>query len=154
MNLNFFITVVFYTIILLIIHSKLKERERHSNTPNMLESYVDMNNNEEDLPYRKSNTIIPLEDVNTVDDQTNQALLKYLNLEKEESENKSHNTRLENNDLDKFFPSKPESYTFQEVPTSLANLEKFNDLDQTEPTGAQKGDVYAFEDFETQYSTL
>ena len=153
MNLNFFITVVFYTIILLIIHSKLKERERHSNIPNMLERYADINDGE-DLPYGTPNTIIPLEDVSTVDDQTNQALLKYLNLEKEESENKSHNTRLENNDLDKYFPSKSENYTFKEVPTELANLENFDNLDQNEPDGTQTGNVYAFEDFETQYSTL
>ena len=151
MNLNFFITVIFYTIILLIVHSKLKEREKQSNIPNTFERYKD--SKPESLPYGESNTIIPLEDVNTVDTQTNQALLKYLNLEKAESENKSHNTRLENNDLDKYFPPESKKYTFREVPTELANLENFSNLDNTESFEGTM-EVLAFEDFENQYSTI
>ena len=151
MNLNFFITVIFYTIILLIIHSKLKENENRSN---ILEPYK----NKEvraDLPYQKIETIIPLEDVETFDDQTNQDLLKYLNLEKRESANKSSNIRLENKDLDEYFPSNSkEVYDFEAVPTQVKNLESFKDLPLGEPSNGSDGLVYAFEDFETQYSTI
>ena len=154
MNLNFFITVVFYTIFLLIIHLKLKERENKSYQSNILEKYTDNNKVEtQGLPYEEEDTIIPLKEINRVDTQTNQDLLKYLNLEKAESANKSNNTRLENNNLDKYFPSKSEKYTFKEVPTQLANLENFDNLDQSEPgDGGDK--VYAFEDFDTQYATI
>ena len=154
MNLNFFITVVFYTIILLIIHLKLKERETVSNLPNILESYE--NTKSESLPYEETDTVIPLGDVNTVDNQTNQALLKYLKLEKEESDNKSHNTRLENNDLDKYFSSKSEKYTFKEVPTKLENLENFSSLNHSndDEDNTYPNHISAFEDFENNYATI
>ena len=152
MNLNFFITVIFYTIILLIIHSKLKENENRSN---ILEPYKNKKKEvKADLPYQEIETIIPLKDVETFDDQTNQDLLKYLNLEKKESANKSNNIRLENKDLDEYFPSNSKAeYNFEAVPTQVTNSESFKDLDQSEPLDGGE-QVYAFEDFETQYSTI
>ena len=153
MNLNFFITVIFYTVALLIIHLKLKERENPSNFSNILERYE--NSDSENLPYEETDTVIPLEDVNTVDNQTNQALLKYLKLEKEESDNKSHNTRLENNDLDKYFSSKSEKYNFKEVPTNLEKLENFSGLNNGDDEDATySSQISAFEDFENNYATI
>lgn len=147
MDLKFLINVIFYTIFILLLHNELKKRERKAVKPENFTT--NLNQNDSDLPFHETDTIIPLEDVNKVDTQTQQDLLKYLNIEKKESANKSNSNNLATNDLDKFFPNNKKEYTFREVPTKLENLENFSDLNYI-----QDNTVSAFEEFETQYATI
>jgi len=151
MNLNFFITVIFYTIVLLIVHSKLKE---HENRSVIFEEYENQNENvKADLPYDTIDTVVDLSDIKTTNPEMNKHLLKYLNIEKKDSANKSNNNP---DNLNKYFPcSSEETYTFKDVPTSLEHLENFDGLNQSEPDSGLDNKVpYAFQDFEPQYCTI
>ena len=182
MDIDFFITITLYLLIILLIHhyiNKTKIKKPNTKPKKILKpnNVVHNNNNNIELDTNtfddfasqstqsnqsnnnsENDMIINTTELNNLNSITSKdELLKYLDLEKKEQEDTLNSVNLSNDNksLNSYFNESNNKYEFLEVPTlDDFNISDLKKLKDNENDNKLFGEVLAFDDFDDNHALI